>query len=200
MQAFQLVGWRQPPELREVPVPEPGPGQVLVKVGGAGACHSDLHLMEAPGPPPGFATELPGSPAIGRASRPPNGRRAGAPSAGWPRLSGELFTAVIPADGSRTGQSAGFHRTDQHHTPLSDHTARWPASHTTERVRRLPRHRPGELGTLRRRRVVRGGELGVQPLHRPTPQKVFIRHSANSGYGTDPAFTRHTIGLPADLG
>jgi propanol-preferring alcohol dehydrogenase len=45
MRAFQLVGWRQPPELREVPVPEPGPGQVLVKVAGAGACHSDLHIM-----------------------------------------------------------------------------------------------------------------------------------------------------------
>jgi propanol-preferring alcohol dehydrogenase len=29
-------------------VPEPGPGEVLVKVGGAGACHSDLHLLEAP--------------------------------------------------------------------------------------------------------------------------------------------------------
>ena len=48
MQAFQLVAPQQPPELREVPVPGPGPGQVLVKVGGAGACHSDLHLMEAP--------------------------------------------------------------------------------------------------------------------------------------------------------
>jgi len=29
-------------------VPEPGPGEVLIKVGGAGACHSDLHLLEAP--------------------------------------------------------------------------------------------------------------------------------------------------------
>ena len=29
-------------------MPEPGPGEVLVKVGGAGACHSDLHLLEAP--------------------------------------------------------------------------------------------------------------------------------------------------------
>jgi len=48
MQAFQLVAPQQSPELREVPVPEPGPGQLLVKVGGAGACHSDLHLMEAP--------------------------------------------------------------------------------------------------------------------------------------------------------
>jgi propanol-preferring alcohol dehydrogenase len=48
MKAFQMVAWQRPGELREVPVPEPGPGQVLVKIGGAGACHSDLHLMEMP--------------------------------------------------------------------------------------------------------------------------------------------------------
>jgi alcohol dehydrogenase, propanol-preferring len=48
MKAFQFVEWQQPGQLREVPVPEPGPGEVLVKVGGAGACHSDLHLLEAP--------------------------------------------------------------------------------------------------------------------------------------------------------
>jgi alcohol dehydrogenase, propanol-preferring len=34
MRAFQFVEWQEPPELREVPVPEPGPGQVLVKVAG----------------------------------------------------------------------------------------------------------------------------------------------------------------------
>lgn len=48
MKAYQLVEWQQPPELREVSVPEPGPGEVLVKVGGAGVCHSDLHVMEWP--------------------------------------------------------------------------------------------------------------------------------------------------------
>jgi propanol-preferring alcohol dehydrogenase len=48
MKAFQLVGWQKPPELREVSVPEPGPGEALLKIGGADACHSDLHLMEAP--------------------------------------------------------------------------------------------------------------------------------------------------------
>ena len=48
MKAFRFVEWQQPPELRDVPVPEPGIGQVLIKVGGAGACHSDLHLMEWP--------------------------------------------------------------------------------------------------------------------------------------------------------
>ena len=48
MKAYQLTAWQSQPELREVAVPEPGPGQVLLKVGGAGACHSDLHLMEWP--------------------------------------------------------------------------------------------------------------------------------------------------------
>jgi propanol-preferring alcohol dehydrogenase len=48
VKAFQLVGYQKPPELREIPIPEPGPGQVLLKIGGAGACHSDLHLMETP--------------------------------------------------------------------------------------------------------------------------------------------------------
>ena len=48
VKAFQFVKWQRPGELRDVPVPEPGPGQVLVKVGGAGACHSDLHVMELP--------------------------------------------------------------------------------------------------------------------------------------------------------
>ncbi len=29
MKAFQFVEWQKPAELREIPVPEPGPGQVL---------------------------------------------------------------------------------------------------------------------------------------------------------------------------
>jgi alcohol dehydrogenase, propanol-preferring len=45
MKALQLTGWKQDGELVEVGVPEPGPGEVLIRVGGAGACHSDLHLM-----------------------------------------------------------------------------------------------------------------------------------------------------------
>ena len=52
MQAFRFVAAQKPAELREVAVPEPGPGQVLVKIGAAGACHSDLHILEAP-PKPG---------------------------------------------------------------------------------------------------------------------------------------------------
>jgi propanol-preferring alcohol dehydrogenase len=45
MRAFRFHTWLKPAQLDEVPQPEPGPGEVLIRIGGAGACHSDLHLM-----------------------------------------------------------------------------------------------------------------------------------------------------------
>jgi len=45
MRALRLLAWKSEPELVEVEDPVPGPGQVVIRVGGAGACHSDLHLM-----------------------------------------------------------------------------------------------------------------------------------------------------------
>jgi len=48
MQAVQLVAWEHPPEIRDVPKPTPGPGEALLRVTGAGLCHSDLHLMHWP--------------------------------------------------------------------------------------------------------------------------------------------------------
>lgn len=47
MLAFRLVA-PHTAELRTVQVPEPGPGEVLMRVGAAGACHSDLHVLDAP--------------------------------------------------------------------------------------------------------------------------------------------------------
>jgi propanol-preferring alcohol dehydrogenase len=45
MRAVQLIGWKQPPELRDVPDPSPGPGEVMIRIGGAGLCHSDLNML-----------------------------------------------------------------------------------------------------------------------------------------------------------
>lgn len=45
MRALRLMNWKSEPELVEVPKPTPGPGEVVIRIGGAGACHSDLHLM-----------------------------------------------------------------------------------------------------------------------------------------------------------
>lgn len=45
MRALRIMKWKSDPELVEVPKPTPGPGQVVIKIGGSGACHSDLHLL-----------------------------------------------------------------------------------------------------------------------------------------------------------
>lgn len=46
MKALQLTAWGEEARFQDVEVPEPGPGEVLIEVLAAGACHSDLHLME----------------------------------------------------------------------------------------------------------------------------------------------------------
>ncbi len=45
MKALRLLEWKSDPVLVDVEEPDPGPGQVVVRIGGAGACHSDLHFM-----------------------------------------------------------------------------------------------------------------------------------------------------------
>ncbi len=45
MKALRLTEWKHEAEFVDVPEPDPGPGEVVVRIGGAGACHSDLHLM-----------------------------------------------------------------------------------------------------------------------------------------------------------
>ena len=45
MRALRLMEWKSDPVLADVAEPSPGAGQVVIRVGGAGACHSDLHLM-----------------------------------------------------------------------------------------------------------------------------------------------------------
>jgi alcohol dehydrogenase, propanol-preferring len=48
MSAYRLLDWQRPPEIQEVPVPEVGPDEVLVKVAGVGLCHSDITFMDVP--------------------------------------------------------------------------------------------------------------------------------------------------------
>jgi propanol-preferring alcohol dehydrogenase len=47
MKAYRLLDWQQA-GFDEVPVPQPGTGQVRVKVAGVGLCHSDVIFLEAP--------------------------------------------------------------------------------------------------------------------------------------------------------
>ena len=83
MKAYRLVAWQQPPELRDVSVPEPAPDEVLIKVGGAGACHTDLHLMDRPE-------------HVDPLERPPF--TLGHENAGWVEAVGAGVTAYLPGD------------------------------------------------------------------------------------------------------
>src|SRR5437764_8051635 len=42
MNAFQVHAWGQPPRLRSLPIPVPGPGEALVKIEAAAVTHLDL--------------------------------------------------------------------------------------------------------------------------------------------------------------
>jgi alcohol dehydrogenase, propanol-preferring len=46
MRAVVFENWKNFPALREVDRPVPGPGEVLLKVAGAGACHSDVAVYK----------------------------------------------------------------------------------------------------------------------------------------------------------
>ncbi len=54
MKAYRMLEWEKPPQLLDVPIPEPDAGQVRLRVGASGACHSDLHLMDWPEGTVGF--------------------------------------------------------------------------------------------------------------------------------------------------
>jgi propanol-preferring alcohol dehydrogenase len=50
MQAAVVRAFGQPLAIEEVPVPMPGPGEVLVKVVASGVCHTDLHAADGDWP------------------------------------------------------------------------------------------------------------------------------------------------------
>jgi alcohol dehydrogenase, propanol-preferring len=48
MAAYRILDWERPPEVAEVEIPTPGPGQIVVRVAGNGLCHSDLVMAQIP--------------------------------------------------------------------------------------------------------------------------------------------------------
>src|SRR5678816_1027787 len=50
MQAAVVEKFGQPLVVREMPVPEPGPGQALVEIVASGVCHTDLHAADGDWP------------------------------------------------------------------------------------------------------------------------------------------------------
>jgi alcohol dehydrogenase, propanol-preferring len=79
MRAVVLQQQGQPLEATTLPDPEPGPGQLLLRIGACAVCRTDLHLRDAEIE----ATKLPvvlGHQIVGRTE---DGRRVGVPWLGW---------------------------------------------------------------------------------------------------------------------
>ncbi|MBL8447271.1 MAG: zinc-dependent alcohol dehydrogenase family protein [Zoogloeaceae bacterium] len=89
MKAMALLGPGQPLSPVELPVPAPGPGQVLIRVEACGVCRTDLHLVDGDLPDVGMPL-IPGHEIVGRVMTPglgvaglAPGQRVGVPWLGW---------------------------------------------------------------------------------------------------------------------
>jgi propanol-preferring alcohol dehydrogenase len=69
MRAAVVTGFDKPLEIRDVPVPEPGPGQVLVRIEASGLCHTDIHAARGDWPVKPTPPFIPGHEGVGIVER-----------------------------------------------------------------------------------------------------------------------------------
>jgi propanol-preferring alcohol dehydrogenase len=65
MKAAVVTALGEPLDIREVPVPEVGPGQALMRVRASGVCHTDLHAAEGDWPVKPSPPFIPGHEGVG---------------------------------------------------------------------------------------------------------------------------------------
>ncbi|OWT68117.1 MULTISPECIES: alcohol dehydrogenase AdhP [unclassified Achromobacter] len=65
MKAAVVTAFGKPLEIREIAVPKPGPGQLLVKIEACGVCHTDLHAAEGDWPVKPNPPFVPGHEGVG---------------------------------------------------------------------------------------------------------------------------------------
>ncbi|MFM8747252.1 MAG: zinc-dependent alcohol dehydrogenase [Aestuariivirga sp.] len=69
MKAAVLHRLRAPLTIEDLPVPAPGPGDLLIKVTACGVCHSDLHAVDGDWTPPPVLPLIPGHEVVGTVAR-----------------------------------------------------------------------------------------------------------------------------------
>jgi propanol-preferring alcohol dehydrogenase len=65
MKAAIVHEFKQPLRIEEVPMPTPGPGQIVVKIAATGVCHTDLHAAEGDWPVKPKPPFIPGHEGVG---------------------------------------------------------------------------------------------------------------------------------------
>jgi alcohol dehydrogenase, propanol-preferring len=66
MRAAVVTAFTAPLEMQDLPVPEPGPGEVLVRIECTGLCHTDIHAAHGDWPVAPTPPFVPGHEGIGR--------------------------------------------------------------------------------------------------------------------------------------
>ena len=156
MKAALMREYHQPLEFVERPVPEPSrPTDVLIRIGGAGVCATDLHAMEGLMEPAGVT--LP--------------RVLGHENAGWVEEVGDGVTTVAAGDAvlvfppHSCGLCVPCRRGDRH----ALHPPRVHGPDRRRRIRRVRRRaRALALRAARRRRAGRRRAALPTPASRPT--------------------------------
>jgi len=89
MQAMVLTEPGRPLELRDLPIPTPGPNEVLIRVEACAVCRTDLHIVDGELPAPALPL-IPGHQIVGaiaglgeQVTRWTVGQRVGVPWLGW---------------------------------------------------------------------------------------------------------------------
>jgi propanol-preferring alcohol dehydrogenase len=80
MRAMVLTAPGEPLEERDLPIPEPGPGEVLIRVSACAVCRTDLHIFDGELPGPKLPLVL-GHQIVGRIEG--SDERVGVPWLGW---------------------------------------------------------------------------------------------------------------------
>lgn len=69
MKAAVLHALKEPLRIEQIPIPEPGHGQLLIKVTACGVCHSDLHAVDGDWTPPPVIPLIPGHEVAGTVAK-----------------------------------------------------------------------------------------------------------------------------------
>jgi propanol-preferring alcohol dehydrogenase len=90
MRAAVVPGFGQPLVIEDRPVPEPGPGQVVVRMEASGLCHTDIHAANGDWPVTPTVPFIPGHEGVGivtalgdGATSPQIGQRVAVPWLGY---------------------------------------------------------------------------------------------------------------------
>ena len=69
MKAAVVHDFRSPLQIEDIPIPEPGIGEIVVKIEASGLCHTDIHAAHGDWPVKPKLPFIPGHEGVGKVAR-----------------------------------------------------------------------------------------------------------------------------------